>query len=87
MNLEERIDRLEKLYEKAYHDYELLSIYLPKLTNILIRYWEASGKHREVVLGDIRGIRDAVDEHFKSHYLDKKKKEEYASKRKRYTYK
>ena len=44
---EERIDRLEKLYEKIYHDYELLSILIPRLTDILGKYWEASGKHRE----------------------------------------
>ncbi len=87
MKMEERIDRLEELYEKVYHDYELLSIYIPKLTDILIRYWGATGKHREAIFGDLRGIRDAVDEHFKSHYLDKKKREEYASKRKTYTIK
>lgn len=81
MNLEERIDRLEKLYEESYHTIELLSIYIPKLTDILIKYWGASGKHREAIFGDLRGIRDAVDEHFKTHYLDKKKREEYALKR------
>jgi len=79
--LEERIDKLERLYEGIYHDYELLAIYIPKLTDILIKYWGVSGKHREAVLNDIRTIRDAIDEHFKTHYLDKKKKEEYASNR------
>lgn len=82
MNTEERIDRLEKLYDHLYRETELLTIYIPRLTDILIKYWGASGNHRDAVLGDIRGIRDAIDEHFKTHYIDKKKKEEYASKRK-----
>ena len=82
MTLEERVKALEELWEKDHHTIELLSIYIPRLTDILIRYWGASGKHRKAVLGDIRGIRDALDEHFKTHYLDKKKRKEYASKRK-----
>lgn len=82
MNTEERIDRLEKLYDHLYRETELLTIYIPRLTDILIKYWGASGNHRDAVLGDIRGIRDAIDEHFKTHYIDKKQKEKYASKRK-----
>jgi len=73
MSDEQRIDKLEKLYETLYHEMELLSIYIPRLTDILIGYWSTSGKHRGAVLTDIRTIRDAIDEHFKTHYLDKKK--------------
>lgn len=73
-SLEQRVDRLEKLYQTLYHEIELLSIYIPKLTDILIGYWSTSGKHRKAVLNDLHTIRDAIDEHFKTHYLDKKNK-------------
>ena len=76
MELEERVKALEELWEHDHHTIELLSIYIPKLTDILIRYWGASGKHRSAVLGDIRGIRDA------QQWLLDKEKERYASKRK-----
>ena len=79
--LEERMERLEKLWEQSHHALEMSGILIQRLTGILIRYWGSSGQHREAVLGDIRGIRNAVDEHFKSHYLDKKDRID-ASKRK-----
>jgi len=81
VTLEDRVKALEELWEHDHHTIELLAIYIPRLTDILVKYWGASGKHREAVLGDIRDIRDAINEHFKTHYLDKKK-EGYASKRK-----
>ena len=84
MTLEDRIKALEELWEHDHHTIELLSIYIPRLTDILIRYWGASGKHREAVLGDIRGIRDAIDEHFKSHYLDKKKERDASKQKSKY---
>jgi len=59
--LEDRVKELEELWEHDHHTIELLSIYIPKLTDILIRYWGASGRHRTAVLGDLRGIRDALD--------------------------
>lgn len=85
---EERIDRLEKLYEKIYHDYELLSILIPRLTDILGKYWEASGKHRENTIAQIRGIQSFtglvdkdIQQHFKNHSTDTlKKKESYYKK-------
>lgn len=73
MSEEQRIDRLERLYETLHHEMGLLSIYIPRLTDILIGYWGTSGKHRRAVLNDLHTIRDAIDEHFKTHYLDKKK--------------
>lgn len=44
----------------------------------------------QAMLGNIQtmgNILDDLEEHFKTHYLDKKKREEYASKRKTYTIK
>lgn len=61
MNCEEcqaRIERLEKLYEKTYHSYERLSIYIPKLTDILIRYWSVSNRWREFINSDAKFTRD-----------------------------
>ena len=75
-NYEQRIDRLERLYETLYHEMELLSIYIPRLTDVLIGYWTTSGKHRKAVLNDLHTIRDAIDEHFKTHYLDKKRRDD-----------
>ncbi len=86
MELEERIERLEKLWEQDHHTLEMSGILIQRLTDILIKYWGASGRHREAVLGDIRGIRNAVDEHFKSHYFDKKDRTN-ASKRETFTIK
>lgn len=54
--LEDRIDRLEKLYEKSYHEMELLSIYIPKLTDILIKYFNTSERHREAVMRDYLNV-------------------------------
>lgn len=71
MTNEERLDRLEKLYEKLYHESELLSMYIPRLTDILIRYWNASDRHRGEVLGDLRNLRDVLKQHINTH-LDKK---------------
>lgn len=76
MILEEKVKILEELWEHDHHTIELLAIYIPKLTGILIKYWGASGKHRSAVLGDLRGIRDA------QQWLLDKEKERYASKRK-----
>lgn len=94
MSTEKRLDRLEKLYEKIYHDYELLSIYIPRLTGVLIKHLELSGDWRGGIHSDLRGLQSYlklmdtdIKEHYKTHYLDKKKKTEYASKRKTYTIK
>ena len=91
--IEERIDWLEKEYERLYHTDELLAIYIPQLAEILIRYWSVSGKHQEAVLNDIRSMRDLtklinqeLKEHFKSHYLDKKEILEKRSLKKKGTY-
>ena len=89
MNLEERIARLEKLYEKVYHDYELLSIYIPKLTDILNRYWGASGRHREAVRNDIHVFIEFLKEvdHTLQQYMKHHEAQHItASKKKRDTY-
>lgn len=80
MTLEERIERLEKLYEKLYHQNEQLSRLIPQLTNILIKYFGESGKHRYVIMRDFKFTRDVVrmidsdmQGHFKSHKKQKQR--------------
>ena len=74
----ERIERLEESFEKIYHTQELLAIYLPRLMDILQRYWQASSKHRQEHREDFIIVRDfakyldiELQEHFKHHSLDK----------------
>ena len=74
MDINERIERLENLYDKVYHDYELLSVLIPRLTDILIRYWGTSTKHRDAIMAEINGIRsftqltdNDLQTHFKGH--------------------
>ncbi len=82
MDVDERLDRLEKMVELIHHEQELLAIYIPQLSEILIKHFTASGKNRDNIQGIIRGIRswaqmlDAeMQQHFKSHNsnLDKKR--------------
>ena len=63
MNDTERIDRLEKSVEKLLKEHELLAIYIPRLTDIINRYWTASGKHRDAVLNDLRKFQGILKEH------------------------
>ena len=53
MNTEERLDRLEKMFERIYHENELLSIYIPKLMDVFIRYWGKENEHRESIRRDL----------------------------------
>ena len=84
--LRERIDRLEKLYGGLYHTMELLSIYIPKLIDILVKYFGASQKLRYEIFGDfnsvqsvLRNILDDLQVHYKSHneLFEKKKSKQY----------
>ena len=54
----ERITQLEEMCEKMYHTQELLAIYIPKLMDILIRYWQASSQHRQSHKEDFIIVRD-----------------------------
>jgi len=90
--MEERIERLERLYEKIHHDYELLGVLIPRLTDILSRYWAASGKHRKSVGNDHATLLDYLKEldqdvqlHFKEHSKLQKAKVDRGSKRTTYT--
>lgn len=75
---EERIIRLEKLYEKFYHTYELLSIYVPKMCDFLEKYLRKTTEYRYDIQSDINNIRDLIklidndmQEHLKVCYLNK----------------
>jgi len=75
----ERIEQLEEMCEKMYHTMELLETYIPKLMDILIRYWQASSQHRQSHREDFIIVRDFALEmekqlqvHFTLHHtLDK----------------
>ncbi len=58
--LEERIERLEKLYDKMYHTNELLSIYVPRLADIMQRFWPAFDRWRLALTGDAKYTRALV---------------------------
>lgn len=88
MELEERIERLEKLYEGIYHDYELLAIYIPRLTDILIKYFQTGNSLRYDIFGDFNSLQsvltnilDDLQIHYKAHSDEVKRKVD-ASKRK-----
>ena len=74
--LEPRIDRLEKLWEHDHNTIELLAIYIPRLTDILIKYWIASGRHRKELMDAVKIIDNDLQEHFKIR-TDKKRKSKY----------
>ncbi len=93
MNEQERIERLEKLYEGLYQEIELLSIYIPKLTDILIKYFSASGKLRYEIFGDfnsiqsvLKNILDDLQGHYKDHFSEIKKKVSEPRKGRHYKY-
>ena len=78
MNELERIERLEKLYERLYHTYELLAIYIPRMCDFLDKYLSKTREYRYDIAGDINNLRDLVkvtdsdmQEHFRTH-RDKK---------------
>uniref|UniRef100_A0A6M3IHA8 Uncharacterized protein n=1 Tax=viral metagenome TaxID=1070528 RepID=A0A6M3IHA8_9ZZZZ len=58
MNEVERIERLEKLYEKMYHQNEKLSVYLPQLLDTLIKHWSKGYEYRESIKSDLVRLRD-----------------------------
>ncbi len=88
LTLEQRLRRLEEGYERLYHTNELLAIYLPKLTDILIKHFNASHELRQEIFGDFRSLQsvlsnilDDLQIHYKSHSDEIKRKVD-ASKRK-----
>jgi len=54
----ERIERLEKMVEKLYHESELLSLYIPKLCDIMVKYFNTSYKYRGEKEAQLRGFKD-----------------------------
>ena len=82
--VEQRLEWLEKQHERLYHTHELLSIHIPRMCDILDKYFSVSGQYRYELKQELDGIRDfvrLVDKDFQRHYkahnkgiLDKKKK-------------
>ncbi len=88
MNIEERLQRLEELYDPMYHKMDMLERYIPKLISFLTKYMRAitifgsATEDRVNLLARLSHLTDQeLREHFKSHFVDKKKREQYASKR------
>ena len=74
MTLEERIERLERLWEADHHTIEMLSIYIPRLADIIERYLKISSEYRTEARANLTGIRSymkilnsEIQEHFKVH--------------------
>lgn len=85
--LGDRVELLSELYGDVLHDYNLLSVLIPRLTEVIIKfltestdnYFKATAdasKLRDILLGTL----DDLQLHYKSHNLDKKSS--YASKKK-----
>ena len=84
----ERIERLEELYEDEYHKSELLYNEIVRLIGIMNKLnkflWgqrDYHGMALKVLSKELDAYNKELLEHFQSHYLDKKKRIEYASKR------
>ncbi len=86
--LEDRVEKLSELYGDVLHTYNLLSVLIPRLTEIIIKFLEESTDHyfkttadtsklRDILLGTL----DDLQAHYKSHSIDKKRKKEYIPKR------
>jgi len=55
----ERIERLEKLYERLYHEFEIIEINTARLAEILLRYFPKSAQYRkelETKIFNYRGL-------------------------------
>ena len=78
--IEERLEWLEEHHEKLYHTYELLAIHVPRMCDILDKYFSVSGQYRYELSQELNGIRDFIrlvdkdmQQHYKSH-VDKRNK-------------
>jgi len=76
--VEQRLEWLEKQHERLYHTQELLSIHVPRMCDILDKYFSVSGQYRYELKQELNGIRDfvrLVDKdmqlHYKSHSVRK----------------
>lgn len=88
LTLEQRVRRLEEGYERLYHTNELLSIYIPRLTDILIKYFKTDENLRYDIFGDFKSLQSVLSNiledlqiHYKAHSDEIKRKVD-ASKRK-----
>ena len=83
--LTERVERLSELYGDVLHTYNLLSVLVPKSADANIKFMRGCGDYYFRMSGDVAKFRDILlttlddlQEHYKSHYLDKKNpKSEY----------
>ena len=70
----ERIERLEKRYEKLYHEVELMATIMGKLGAWMESYLKASGNYRGAIVRDLKNLQnfllimdDDQQAHFKGH--------------------
>ena len=94
MTLEERIKRLEKLWERDRQTLDMAGILIEQLTDIIMKYWSANGRQNnylmsviKVLSGELSAYNSLLAEHFKSHYSKEKyKKQPSTTKRTDNTY-
>lgn len=81
MNLEDRVKRLEDLYDPMYHKIDMLEIHIEKLVNFLPKHLSATTKFAYSIEGHIRQLRDFLrivdgdmQTHYEGHYQKEKPK-------------
>jgi len=74
MTLEERIERLERLWEADHHQLEIAGLLISKLSDVLERYLKISSEYRTEARANLAGVRSymkilnlEIQEHFKTH--------------------
>ena len=68
--LYEKVERLEDLVERLYHTVESYNEYMPKLTDVLIKYFPAMSNYRkemEVMMMIHRGFLERVERQIQEH--------------------
>ncbi len=87
--LENQVALLSEKYGDVLHDYNLLSVLIPRLTEVIIKFLTEStdnyfktiadtSKLRDILLGTL----DDLQAHYKSHNLERKTS--YGAKKKKY---
>lgn len=85
--LYDRVGRLEKLAERLYHEVELYNTYIPRITDVLIRYFPTMDNYRKEInimmmihKGFLENIENELQDHFEFHSHSDKKTNKYTIK-------
>ena len=84
MTLEERIERLERLWEADHHQLEIAGLLISKLSDVLERYFKVSYQYRAELESSLKNVRSyqkilnsEIQEHFKVHNKSSRTKRTY----------